>query len=100
LIDKLEKRNLKSSVNDFDSALNFTSKVKRISKKFRINNCLTESLTSYLFLKEESSKIGLCIGVKKKENKLLSHSWLEFQDKPLVRDSDEIKGFYIIKKIS
>lgn len=65
------------------------------SKQFPFfGKCLAQSLTLWVLLKNKSINTDLRFGMKKENNKLLAHAWLEYDGKPLATE-EELKENYL-----
>ncbi len=59
-----------------------------------LGKCLARSLTLWFLLKRKGIETDLKFGMKKKNNQLLAHSWLEYKSKVLITES-EINDNYV-----
>ena len=72
--------------------------IKKCADKLKIKNCLSISLLIFINLKKKGFNSNFNIGVRKKNMKLESHSWVSFNDKPLLFESD-LNEYILIEKI-
>lgn len=61
---------------------------------FSFGNCLARCLTIWFLLKREGIETEIKFGMKKETEKLLAHSWIEYEGQALIRKS-EIDENYI-----
>lgn len=55
--------------------------------------CLARSLAVWFLLKRAGIKTDLRFGMKKEDEKLLAHAWLEYRGEPLDAEADRDQGF-------
>lgn len=72
--------------------------IKKCADKLKIKNCLSISLLIFIHLKKKGFDSNFNIAVRKKNTKLESHSWVSFNDKPLLFESD-LSEYILIEKI-
>lgn len=53
-----------------------------------LGNCLARSLTLWLLLKNKGIDTELRFGMKKEDQKLLAHAWVEYLGSPLATDEE------------
>lgn len=75
---------------------NLVQKIIRINNFLGNNTCLKSSICIYTFMHSHGLDPILNIGVKKNQNgEFLSHSWVEFNNKPLGEKKD-VESYKII----
>lgn len=50
--------------------------------------CLARALTLWIFLERKGIKTNLRFGMKKEDEKLAAHAWVEYKEKPLTIDPE------------
>ncbi len=93
-----EKKTSNKGENNLEQMMKISRLVKRRADKLKIKNCLSISLLIFLLLKKKGFNPNLNIGVKKKTTILESHSWVSFNDEPLLFES-ELNEYALIEKI-
>ena len=73
--------------------------LKRLFSRFKIHNCLTYAYVTKVFFNEYGLDSVLFVGVKKDKGKLLSHSWVEFNENCLQPNHINVSEFDVILRI-
>ncbi len=60
------------------------------------DNCLTQSLLLFRFLRRNGYPAMIHFGISKQGNKLAGHSWLELEGEPLAEKEDPTQAFKAI----
>ena len=95
ILNLISKKGLSNKSSE-QKAIDTVNLVKKISSIFFIKNCLTQSFVSFYLLNQQGYKASFCIGIRKEDGELKSHSWLELGNIPL-GEHKEISNFKKIK---
>jgi hypothetical protein len=92
-------RNPHSPENELKLVGRYTNYLHLYHRKFPfLGKCLARSLTLWFLLKREGIETELKFGMKKENEKLLAHSWLEYDGKPLITKSEINEGYISFKE--
>ena len=70
--------------------------LRKVNKLFGVRSCLQNSISSFLILKKFGRNPKLLIGVKKTEEEIESHSWIEENGIAILEPESVKKDFSII----
>ena len=93
-----KKRSSNLNENNLEQMMQISRLIKKCADKLKIKNCLSISLLIFIHLKKKGFDSNFNIAVRKKNTKLESHSWVSFNDKPLLFESD-LNEYILIEKI-
>ena len=93
-----KKRASNLNENNLEQMMQISKLIKKCADKLKIRNCLSISLLIFLHLKKKGFNSNFNIGVRKNNTKLESHSWVSFNDEPLLFES-ELNEYVLIEKI-